>query len=96
MMVCATYTGARDSTDMVILEVEMMSGHVAVNPDYLVNEINSGVERVEVDEKVLLLFRYIFSTFFIAFNFFHLIFNIFLQQILYSFLFIGGHAIITE
>ena len=64
MMVCATYTGARDSTDMVILEVEMMSGHVAVNPDYLVNEINSGVERVEVDEKVLLLFRFIFSTFF--------------------------------
>jgi len=49
--VCAAYIGTREETDMVILEVEMVSGHVAVNPDYLVNEIDSGVRRVDVDEK---------------------------------------------
>jgi len=49
--VCAKYIGTRKETGMVILEVEMVSGHVAVNPDYLENEIDSGVQRVEVNEK---------------------------------------------
>jgi len=51
LSVCAAYTGQREKTDMVMLEVEMISGYEARNPDYLINEIDSGVQRVEVDEK---------------------------------------------
>jgi len=49
--VCVAYTGTRDKTGMVLLEIEMPSGFKAVNPDDLINEIDYGVERVEENEK---------------------------------------------
>jgi len=49
--VCVAYTGPREKTGMVLLEVEMPSGFKSVNPEYLINEIDYGVERVEEDEK---------------------------------------------
>jgi len=56
--VCFAYTGPRDSTDMVMLEVELVSGYSTVHPDSLINEIDSGVQRVEEDEKENLVVLY--------------------------------------
>jgi len=32
---------SRESTDMVVLEVEMLTGYKAVNPDILLNEVTN-------------------------------------------------------
>jgi len=57
--VCATYTGNKEKTGMVLIEVELVTGWEAVSPDRLINEVDSGVQRVETDEvenKVVLYF----------------------------------------
>jgi len=57
--VCATYTGNKEKTGMVLIEVELVTGWEAVSPDRLINEVDSGVQRVEMDEeenKVVLYF----------------------------------------
>ena len=44
---------------MVLIEVELVTGWEAVSPDRLINEVDSGVQRVEMDEeenKVVLYF----------------------------------------
>ena len=35
---------------MVLLEVELVTGWEAVSPERLVNEVDSGVQRVETDK----------------------------------------------
>ena len=44
---------------MVLIEVELVTGWEAVSPDRLINKVDSGVQRVEMDEeenKVVLYF----------------------------------------
>jgi len=36
---------------MVLVEVELVTGWEAVDPERLINEVDSGVRRVETDEK---------------------------------------------
>jgi len=36
---------------MVLIEIEMVTGWVAVSPDRLINEVDSGVQRVETDNE---------------------------------------------
>jgi len=50
--VCMTYNDQqRDETGMALLEIELLSGFKAISPEDLTNEIDSGVEKVEEDEK---------------------------------------------
>jgi len=51
LTVCAAYTGTEEQTGMVLIEVEMVTGWEAVNPERLKNEVDSGVQRVEIDDK---------------------------------------------
>merc|ERR1719495_726042 len=51
LTICAAYTGEEEQTGMVIIEVEMVTGWEAVNPESLKNEVDSGVQRVEQDDK---------------------------------------------
>ena len=41
---------------MVLIEVELVTGWEVVRPESLKNEVDSGVQRVEQDEKVVLYF----------------------------------------
>merc|ERR1711902_165662 len=64
LKICSTYTGERVKTGMVLLEVELVTGWEAVSPERLVNEVDSGVQRVETDKdenKVVLYFDEITS-----------------------------------
>ena len=36
---------------MVLVEVEMLTGWEAVTPERLINEVDSGVQRVETDKE---------------------------------------------
>ena len=36
---------------MVLIEIEMVTGWEAVSPDRLINEVDSGVQRVETDNE---------------------------------------------
>jgi len=55
--ICSKYTGGRKETGMVLMEVEMVSGWKTISPDNLINEVDSGVQRVETeDDKVILYF----------------------------------------
>ena len=36
---------------MVLIEVELVTGWEAVNPESMINEVDSGVQRVEQDDK---------------------------------------------
>ena len=61
MTICTAYTGAKKKTGMVLMEVELLIGFEAVSPESLMNEVDSGVQRVEQDEKenkVVLYFDY--------------------------------------
>jgi len=49
--ICTKYIGSKASTDMAIMEVEMLSGYSARNPEALENEIDQFVKKVEVKEK---------------------------------------------
>merc|ERR1719233_8880 len=51
LTICAAYTGEEEQTGMVLIEVEMVTGWEAVNPGSLKNEVDSGVQRVEQDDK---------------------------------------------
>ena len=51
LTVCAAYTGTEEQTGMVLIEVEMVTGWEAVNPERLKNEVDSGVQRIEIDDK---------------------------------------------
>jgi len=51
LVVCSVYTGYRDKTGMVLIEIEMVTGWEAVNPQNLKNMVDTGVQRVEEDEK---------------------------------------------
>ena len=51
LTICAAYTGAEEQTGMVLIEIEMVTGWEAVNPESLKNEVDSGVQRVELDDK---------------------------------------------
>merc|ERR1719228_537122 len=51
LTICAAYTGDEEETGMVLIEVEMVTGWEAVNPQSLKNEVDSGVQRVEEDDK---------------------------------------------
>merc|ERR1712142_213264 len=51
LRVCTAYTGDREKTGMVLIEVEMVTGWEAVNPQNLKNMVDTGVQRVEEDEK---------------------------------------------
>ena len=51
LTICAAYTGTNEKTGMVLIEVEMVTGWEAVNPESLKNEVDSGVQRVEQDDK---------------------------------------------
>jgi len=51
LRICAAYTGGKEKTDMAVIEIEMVTGWEAYNPDYLLNEVDSGVKRVEEDKK---------------------------------------------
>jgi CD109 antigen len=49
--VCTSYIGNKEETEMAIMEVEMLSGYSAKNPEDLLNEVEQDVKRVEVNEK---------------------------------------------
>jgi len=51
LTICAAYTGTEEKTGMVLIEVELVTGWEAVSPESLKNEVDSGVQRVEQDEK---------------------------------------------
>jgi len=51
LRVCSAYTGDREKTGMVLIEIEMVTGWEAVNPQNLMNMVDTGVQRVEEDEK---------------------------------------------
>jgi len=51
LTICAAYTGDEEETGMVLIEVEMVTGWEAVNPQSLKNEVDTGVQRVEEDDK---------------------------------------------
>jgi hypothetical protein len=51
LSVCSAYTGDRDKTGMVVLELELVTGWEAHSLDYLINTVDSFVKRHEVDEK---------------------------------------------
>jgi alpha-2-macroglobulin len=51
LSICSSYTGTKESTGMVLIEVELVTGWEAVSPHNLVNEVDSGVQRVEHDHK---------------------------------------------
>jgi len=51
LTICAAYTGAEEQTGMVLIEIEMVTGWEAINPESLKNEVDSGVQRVELDDK---------------------------------------------
>merc|ERR1712083_100521 len=51
LRICTAYTGDRKETGMVLIEVEMVTGWEAVNPQNLKNMVDTGVQRVEEDEK---------------------------------------------
>jgi len=62
--ICSTYTGEREKTGMVLVEVELVTGWEAVSPERLINEVDSGVQRVETDKdenKIVLYFDEITS-----------------------------------
>ena len=57
--VCLAYTGARPNTGMVLVEVELLTGWRAVSPERLINEVETTVQRVDMEEednKVILYF----------------------------------------
>ena len=58
--VCGEYTGGQQQTGMVVVEVEMLTGWEAVDPESLANEVTSDIQRVERDkddqDKVVLYF----------------------------------------
>ena len=58
LRLCAAYTGSRQSTGMVVMEVELVTGWQAVTPEKLLNVVEFGVKRVEEkeDNKVVLYF----------------------------------------
>jgi hypothetical protein len=39
MLFMYLYTGDKEKTDMAVIEVEMVTGWEAYNPDYLLNEV---------------------------------------------------------
>merc|ERR1719228_602793 len=49
--ICSSYTGSKDKTGMVLIEVELVTGWEAVTPENLINEVDSEVQRVEHEEK---------------------------------------------
>ena len=49
--VCLAYTGTRDRTGMVLLEVELVTGWRAVSPERLTNEVEALVQRVDTEEE---------------------------------------------
>eukprot|EP00092_Neocalanus_flemingeri_P108736 GFUD01139655.1.p1 GENE.GFUD01139655.1~~GFUD01139655.1.p1 ORF type:complete len:1716 (-),score=430.19 GFUD01139655.1:66-5213(-) len=51
LKICTAYTGTEEKTGMVLIEVELVTGWEAVTPENLINEVDSGVQRVEQDEK---------------------------------------------
>merc|ERR1712228_192705 len=51
LRICTAYTGDQEETGMVLIEVEMVTGWEAVNPQNLKNMVDTGVQRVEEDEK---------------------------------------------
>ena len=51
LTICAAYTWVDEKTGMVLIEVELVTGWEAVSPESLKNEVDSGVQRVEQDEK---------------------------------------------
>lgn len=59
LRVCSLYTGGRDKTGMVVLELELVTGWESHSLDYLINTVDNFVKRHEVDEeenKVVLYF----------------------------------------
>merc|ERR1711893_296858 len=53
LKVCAAYTGSKESTNMVVIEVELLSGFAAVLEalEQLQNEVDSGLRKVEFDKE---------------------------------------------
>jgi len=51
LTICSAYTGSEEETGMVLIEVELVTGWEAVSPENLINEVDSGVQRVEQDDK---------------------------------------------
>ena len=51
MKVCAAYTGTRDKTGMVVVEVELLTGWRVVSPERLTNEVEAQVQRVDMEEE---------------------------------------------
>jgi len=51
LKICSAYTGSEEKTGMVLIEVELVTGWEAVSPESLINEVDSGVQRVEQDDK---------------------------------------------
>ena len=51
MEVCAAYTGTRDKTGMVVVEVELLTGWRALSPERLTNEVEAQVQRVDMEEE---------------------------------------------
>ena len=49
--ICAAYTGEKDSTGMVLLEIELVTGWEVINPHDLKDEEDSVVQRVEMENK---------------------------------------------
>ena len=49
--VCAAYTGPRDNTGMVLLELELLTGWRAISPERLTNEVEALVQRVDMEEE---------------------------------------------
>lgn len=41
----------QEKTGMVLVEVELVTGWEAVSPERLINEVDSGVQRVESDKE---------------------------------------------
>lgn len=59
LRICSTYTGQKDKTGMVVMEVELVTGWEAHSLEDLLNEVESGVKRQEFDQeenKVVLYF----------------------------------------
>jgi len=56
--ICTSYTGNKASTQMAIMEVEMLSGYKARNPEDLLNEVDPIVKKVEVKEKESIVVLY--------------------------------------
>lgn len=56
LQVCSTYVGGRQETGMVVMELELVSGWDVVRPEDLINEVDSGVQRVEREEDTVVLY----------------------------------------